>query len=63
MDFIVAILMYIGVAGGAQDVTPELIEENQNQIEYYQSDEGFLDYYQATQQTESIGIMDIHDMD
>lgn len=61
MDLIIAILVYLGVAGSGSDVTPTMVEENHDAIERYQNDTEFLKYYETNSQTEGIGIINFEE--
>ncbi len=63
MDLIIAILIYIGAVSSGSEVTENVIQENENAIEYYQRNAEFMDYYQNDYQQGKIVVMDVKDME
>ena len=63
MDLIIAILIYIGAVSSGTEVTENVIQENENAIEYFQHNAEFMDYYENDYKHGKIVVMDISDMD
>lgn len=62
MDFIIALFMYLGLVSSGDQVTPTMVQDNANTIQYYQNDADFLLYFETQQENESVGIIDPNDV-
>jgi hypothetical protein len=63
MDLIVAVLVWIGALVPGENVTPEVVLENESAIEYYSQDPDFVRTFNASRTAEHIGMLDLNEGD